>query len=90
MYPREVVSALATQGWSMGMGQQDSHELFFALISSLEDQTSPPSRPQDVLQELVQEEAMPTLPRPLLLDNGSISSKGDSNDMSKVASANII
>jgi hypothetical protein len=56
LYPRVVVSALAAQGWTLGIGQQDSHELFFALMSSLEEQTTQLSKPHDILQQLGQEQ----------------------------------
>ncbi|XP_059484345.1 ubiquitin carboxyl-terminal hydrolase 30 homolog [Neocloeon triangulifer] len=49
LFPRAVVSALSAHGWSMGLGQQDSHELFFILMTSLEEQAAPPAKSADIL-----------------------------------------
>jgi len=49
LFPRAVVSALSAHGWSMGLGQQDSHELFFVLMTSLEEQTAQAAKPKNIL-----------------------------------------
>ncbi|CAB3370220.1 Hypothetical predicted protein [Cloeon dipterum] len=55
LFPRAVVSALSAHGWSMGLGQQDSHELFFILMSSLEEQATPAVQQTDILALLDKE-----------------------------------
>jgi hypothetical protein len=56
LFPRAVVSALSAHGWSMGLGQQDSHELFFVLMTSLEDQTAQAAKSRNILALLDKEE----------------------------------
>jgi hypothetical protein len=49
LFPRAVVSALNAHGWTMGMGQQDSHELFFVLMTVLEEQAAQAFKSRDIL-----------------------------------------
>ncbi|KAF4517136.1 hypothetical protein B566_EDAN006435 [Ephemera danica] len=63
-FPRSVVSAMSKNGWSIGSGQQDSHELFFALMTCLEEQTTQPLKPQDILNELGNENSLQILYSP--------------------------
>jgi hypothetical protein len=74
LFPRAVVSALSAHGWSMGLGQQDSHELFFVLMTSLEEQTAQVAKSQNILSLLNKEECEET-----------IESKEDSNQNESVS-----
>lgn len=56
LFPRAVVSALSAHGWSMGLGQQDSHELFFVLMTSLEEQTAQAAKSKNILALLDKDE----------------------------------
>lgn len=50
------MSALSAHGWSMGLGQQDSHELFFVLMTSLEEQTAQVAKSRNILALLDKDE----------------------------------